>query len=119
MTVQPLAPSQIRPIEEHLKRAAAMPEDEVAVLGRLAEQLQGQAVMPLLGAGASVDCGMKLANEIGTELLGEYKQDPDCRPHHEGLGPDLGEVADAIYERGGPRGDGHEQPHALAGIRRR
>lgn len=101
MTVQPMAPSQIRPIEEHLDRAAVMSDDEVAVLGRLAEQLQGQAVMPLLGAGASFDCGMKMAAEIGEELLGEYERDPDCRPHHENLGPDLGDVADAIYARRG------------------
>jgi hypothetical protein len=91
-------PSQVRSVEEHLAASSKLTDGEVAAIQTLAAQLNEQAVMPILGAGASVDCGMRVAGGIGEDLLGIYAADQECAPHLNGLGHDLGRIADAIYD---------------------
>jgi hypothetical protein len=57
--------------------------------------------MPVIGAGGSYDCGMRLAREIAEELHAQYESDPryDPRPSDhdaESIKTNLGAVADAI-----------------------
>lgn len=56
-------------------------------------------MLPILGAGASYDCGVKLAGEIATDLYEEYKSDPEVESLVAGETRHLGVVADAIALR--------------------
>ena len=56
-------------------------------------------MLPVLGAGASYDCGVRLARDLANDLHGDYMADPtyDPRPSNaNALADDLGAVADAI-----------------------
>jgi hypothetical protein len=91
----------VRPIEEHLADVEKLTEAEIGEIRSLAAQLDGYAVTVVLGAGASHDCGMRMAGEMAPELRADYEADPGCRPHSTGLTDDLGLVAEAIYQRKG------------------
>jgi hypothetical protein len=101
MTVRTIDPSQVLSLQEQLAKAAALGEDEVSRIRALAIQLEGRPVLPVLGAGASHDCGMRLAKQIGEDLYNDYRANAAYAPHAAGLGRDLGEVADAIFEKAG------------------
>ena len=94
-------PSQVRALQEHLDAAAGLDSTVVDELRALAAQLDGRSVLPLIGAGGSYDCGMPLASQLGADLLHDYLADSRYAPHAAGLGPDLGDVAEAIYTSAG------------------
>jgi len=90
---------QIRSLEDHLELAAGLPAAEAQQLAELAKQLEHCEIMPIVGAGGSYDCGMRLARELAKDLHREYLGDSafDPRPSNAGdFGEDLGAVADAI-----------------------
>jgi len=101
MTVRTMDPSQVLTLQEHLAQALALEPQEVEKVRVLAAQLQGRSVLPMLGAGASHDCGMRLATQIGIDLYDDYLADPAFAPHASGLRQELGEVADAICAAAG------------------
>ena len=88
---------QRRPELEHLRLAAALPADGVEALRTLATQLEGEQVVPLLGAGASYDCGMLLAGQLAQSLHEDYLLDDRFLPHPCTTGDDLGAISEAIY----------------------
>jgi hypothetical protein len=90
-------PEQIRDLQDHLDAAVALDAAVIADLRALAVQLDGQSVLPLIGAGGSFDCGMPLAASIGRDLLDDYRANPDYAPHQAGLAPLMGDVTEAIY----------------------
>ncbi|HEX2071014.1 MAG TPA: SIR2 family protein [Thermoleophilaceae bacterium] len=91
--------ARMRPLPEHFAAAAALDPTQIDAITRLASQLRGLDVLPILGAGASYDCGMRLAGEIGEDLYNAYMADPSFAPHAANLPRDLGEVADAIWSQ--------------------
>jgi SIR2-like domain len=97
MTVRTIDSSQVLSLQEHLAKAAALDDEKVTHIRDLAAQLEGRSVMPVLGAGASYDCGMRLASQIGEDLCNDYLADASFAPHAARLSPNLGDVADAIF----------------------
>ena len=73
----------------------------LAQLAQLARQLEGQRVLPVVGAGGSFDCGMRLARQLGQDLHGEYYADSRYAPHVPSLDPTLPEVTQAIHDVAG------------------
>ncbi len=90
-------PSQVLELQEHLDRIATFDPSVIEDLRRLAVQLAGRKVLPLIGAGGSVDCGMRLARDLGADLLQDYLDDPAYAPHASTLDANLGDVAEEIY----------------------
>jgi SIR2-like domain len=90
-------PSQVLELHEHLDRVARFDASDIEDLRRLAVQLAGKEVLPLIGAGGSVDCGMRLARDLAADLLQDYLNDPAYAPHAPHLNPNLGDVAQEIY----------------------
>lgn len=100
MPVQSRDAANIKTLQEHLDVAAAMPRNDVTAIRSLADQLDSRPVMPVIGAGGSVDCGMRLARDLAADLHDEYTSAPAMfAPYPEGVESfrtDLGAVADAI-----------------------
>jgi SIR2-like domain len=96
MTVRTMDNSQVRPLQEHLDLAAALDTIQIEQIRTLAGQLQDVQVLPILGAGASYDCGMRLAREIGYDLYTDYMANPAYEPH-DAVSQDLADVAQAIH----------------------
>lgn len=101
MTVQTYDPTQINMLQDHLDAAATLAPAVIADLQALAVQLDGQSVLPLIGAGGSYDCGMPLADSIGKDLYDEYHANPDYAPYAAGLQPLMPDVTEAIYVSAG------------------
>jgi hypothetical protein len=99
MTVTTSNEEQILSLEQHFARAEDLGAEVREQLGRLAGQMdaQDQGVLPLIGAGASVECGVRLAGDISKQLYAEYRANPNWQ--HEDISDprNLGEVAQAIY----------------------
>lgn len=91
--------TQVLPLREHLAKVGSLDAAHVDSVRRLAAQLQELDVLPVLGAGASYDCGMRLASEIGSDLYDDYMADSSFAPHAVALQPNLGEVAQAIFNK--------------------
>jgi hypothetical protein len=100
VTVRPIDLAQVHPLEWHLDQARAMDSERVEEIRTLAAQLSGKPVLPVLGAGASYDCGMRLAREIGEDLYNDYVGDPSYEPH-QAVARDLADVAQAIQNHAG------------------
>jgi hypothetical protein len=90
-------PAQVRSLQQHCEFAVALGDEALWDLRALASQLSGQMVLPLIGAGGSHDCGMRLTSQLGQDLLSDWEADPTYQPRPSDLTPDLGRVADAIY----------------------
>lgn len=87
------------PIAEHIEKALALSDAEVSDLRALAEQISGKEILPIVGAGASHDCGMRLAGEIAADLHAECREDGSMSSAIEGVGDrELGEIAEVIYK---------------------
>jgi hypothetical protein len=99
MTTQTIDTTQISSLQEHIEKGTALPADHLQEIRMLASQLQQQElrVLPIIGAGASHDCGVRLASAIGEDLYNDYMNDPayENEPRKE-VGHDLAEVAQAI-----------------------
>jgi hypothetical protein len=81
-----------------LDKALSLSATEIADLRALAGQLKGNEVVPILGAGASYDCGMRLAGQIAVDLHADCCLDQEVSDAMEGVEPgDLGRVAEAIF----------------------
>src|SRR4051794_18377184 len=89
-------PTQVQPFQRHLAQAAGLDDERRRQIAALAAQLSDVRVLPILGAGASLDCGMRLAKEIGEDFHRDYVADPAFAPHQVAT-PDLADVAQAIY----------------------
>jgi hypothetical protein len=86
----------------HISAAAKLDAAQVNAIERLAAQLHPERLLPVVGAGASFDCGMRLAGEIAEDLHQAYRENPDYEPHDETLGEnDLADIAEAIFVRTG------------------
>jgi hypothetical protein len=96
MNVQTMNSEQVVPLEAHIAAASAVDATDVALLRKLAKQLHGKAVMPIVGAGCSYDCGMLLASEISKSLHAAYLADPGYAPHIADPEPGLGALTEAI-----------------------
>jgi hypothetical protein len=97
MTVRTMDSAQVRSLQQHCEAAAALGDEALRDLRTLSGQLSGLMVLPLLGAGGSQDCGMRLASQIGRDLLADWEADPTYQPRPSGMTADLGRVAEAIY----------------------
>lgn len=98
MSVQVMEVSRQQELAEHLAAARQLPPNELEAIRRLALQLHGRRLLPVVGAGASWDCGVRLAGEIAEDLYAAYLANPDFVPHAEGLDEkDLAGIAEAIY----------------------
>ncbi len=84
--------------------AAALPAEIVENIRALAAQLHDKPVLPVIGAGASYDCGVRLASRIGHDLYVEYTTDTSFEPRADGVEDSLGNVADAIAQKLGQIG---------------
>jgi hypothetical protein len=103
MSVRVMDESRQSGLGEQIKKAAALEATELVAIVELAAQLDGQAILPVVGAGASFDCGVRLAREIGGDLLAAYQANDQYKPWVEGLkDTDLGEITEAIHEKAGP-----------------
>src|SRR5579871_5144008 len=104
MTVRTIDSSQISSLQEHIDRASALEPARVEQVRMLAAQLleQDLPVLPILGAGASHDCGMRLASQLGDDLYEDYMSDPAyaAEPRH-AVKRDLADVAQAIHNAAG------------------
>lgn len=98
MGLQVMEVSRQQQLTEHLAAAQQLPEGELEAIRKLASQLHGQRLLPVVGAGASWDCGVRLAGEIAGDLYAAYLANADFAPHAEGLDEkDLAGIAEAIY----------------------
>jgi hypothetical protein len=98
MGVQVMEVSRQQQLTEHLAAAQQLPANELDAIRKLASQLRGQRLLPVVGAGASWDCGVRLAGEIAIDLYAAYLANADFAPHVEGLDKqDLAGIAEAIY----------------------
>lgn len=104
MTVQTIDDTQIKSLQEHIDKAVALEPGRVEEVRTLAAQLleQDLPVLPIVGAGASHDCGMRLATALGKDLYRDYMANPDyaSEPRH-AVSEDLAEVAQAIHNAAG------------------
>jgi hypothetical protein len=98
MGIKVMEESRQQQLAEHLAAAQQLPEGEREAIRTLALQLHGQRLLPVVGAGASWDCGVRLAAEIAVDLHAAYLANADFAPHAEKLDEkDLAEIAEAIY----------------------
>jgi hypothetical protein len=102
VAVRVMEGTQIQSFESHLDLALAMEPDELEAVRALAAQLKGMKILPILGAGASHDCGMRVAGDIATDLHADCCVDEGLRASVQGIAPDdLGGIAEAIYTNHG------------------
>ncbi len=94
----------MRTLQDHLDAALNLDAADIDKLRALAAQLNNHTVMPVVGAGASYDCGMRLARELASDMRADYLADKTFQPYAANLlptanpQPELGQVADAIYQ---------------------
>ena len=86
-----------RKLLEHIEAVGHLEQGERQALTNLALQLRDKPVIPIVGAGASYDCGVRLAGEIAEQLLQDYLNNPDYATHDKKLRKDdLAGIAEAI-----------------------
>ncbi|MBS1676686.1 MAG: SIR2 family protein [Actinobacteria bacterium] len=102
MSIRVMEVGRQKTLLAHIGEAVKLSAEEVERIGQLAKQLHDKAVLPVVGAGASHDCGVRLAKEIAGDLFEAYKEmlapetvDPNI-PRE-----DLARIADAIYLKDG------------------
>ena len=69
MTVRTMDPAQVLGLQQHCEAATALGDQTLGDLRALVGQLSGLMVLPLIEAGGSHDCGMRLASQLGRDLL--------------------------------------------------
>lgn len=62
-----------KPLGDHLEDAANLPKELWGDARRLADQLADVALLPLIGAGASIDCAGPSAGELSKRLAAAYE----------------------------------------------
>lgn len=102
MAVDVMKVDRQRPVEGHLLAAEQLSPGQLESIRRLATQLIGTQVLPVIGAGASWDCGVRVGGEIATDLYDAYRASSDFEPHDPGLvDTDLPGIAQAMFVRKG------------------
>lgn len=103
--VQSIARGQVETLDTHLRNALSLTGPQGQVLRELADQLDGSAVLPVLGAGASFECGVITGVKVSEHLYDACLDGaPDCPTGIEDERCNLGAVADAIVlQRGTER----------------
>jgi hypothetical protein len=104
MTVQTIDTDQISSLQEHIDKATALEPARIAEIRVFTAQLLEQElpVLPIVGAGASYDCGMRLANALGEDLYRDYMNNPDYASEpRDAVKKDLADVAQAIHNAAG------------------
>lgn len=98
MGVQVMDLSRQQRLVDHIAAAKQLPDTEREAIRKLAQQLHGRRLLPVVGAGASWDCGVRVASEISRDLYAAYLASTDFAEHDPNLDPeDLAEIAEAIY----------------------
>ncbi|HEY6732062.1 MAG TPA: SIR2 family protein [Solirubrobacterales bacterium] len=95
--------SETKGMVKRLEEAADLPEPFWERAGRLACQLDDSPVIPLVGAGTSIDCGHAKASEVSKVMCGDYesRHGPRLPSDLKGKSEDMGVVADALFTAGG------------------
>lgn len=102
MGIQVMEASRQRRLSEQLAAVHQLPDGEAEAIQKLASQLHRKRLLPVVGAGASWDCGIRVGSEIATELFEAYQGSSDFAPYDDGLDEtDLPGIAQAIYVRKG------------------
>jgi hypothetical protein len=97
MSIQVMEEGRQRKLLEHIEAVSHLEQGERQALTNLALQLRDKPVIPIVGAGASYDCGVRLAGEIAEQLLQDYLNNPDYATHDKKLRKDdLAGIAEAI-----------------------
>lgn len=97
MSIRVMEKSRQRKLPDHIEAAQQLGDEAVKGLVGLAKQLRGTAVLPIVGAGASFDCGVRLAKELSPELFHDYTNNPAYADGNGALdAEDLAAVAEAI-----------------------
>jgi len=100
MSVRVMEGGRQQSLIAHIEAVDRLEDDQLQAIGGLAQQLHGQNVLPVVGAGASYDCGMRLARDIAEDLYAAYTGNPDFEPYDPQLAPtDLAAIAEAIFVR--------------------
>jgi len=87
-------------IASHMHEVGNLTDPALQAIAALAEQLNGQKVMPVVGAGASYDCGMRLAGEIAVDFLSAFEASADLGPLDSNLDPgNLVDIAEGILRQ--------------------
>lgn len=96
------ASSQIKPLVERLEQAAHLPSDIWEEAGRLARQLDDSPVIPLIGAGASFDCGHVAGAKVSEAMCKRYESrfGAEAPSDLAEKADDMGVVADALFTAG-------------------
>jgi SIR2-like domain len=94
------------PLPKRLQEAVDLPPETWEAAEKLAAQLEDKAILPLVGAGASCDCGQPVARVVSEDMFSQFEDlvanvgvemPVDVEEEKE----DLGLVADALYLHGG------------------
>jgi hypothetical protein len=102
MAVDVMKMDRQRPVDGHLLAAGQLSPGQLESIRRLATQLAGTRVLPVIGAGASWDCGVRVGGEIATDLYDAYHASSDFEPHDPELSTtDLPGIAQAMFVRRG------------------
>lgn len=96
------------PLSDRLQEAVDLPPETWDYAQKLAEQLGDVAILPLIGAGASCDCGQPVASVVAEDMFAQYEQLAknagfSMPSDVEGGKWDLGLVADALYLHDGQK----------------
>jgi hypothetical protein len=96
------------PLPDRLQEAVDLPPEIWDDAAKLALQLGDAAILPLVGAGASCDCGQPVASVVAEDMFSQYEQLAKSRSFTlpsdvEDKKEDLGLVADALYLHGSQR----------------
>jgi hypothetical protein len=95
-----MQPERQQTLAAQIAAIARLERKEVEAIRSLAAQLHPERLLPVVGAGASFDCGMRLARDIAIDLHAAYLANPDYSPHNHTLSPeDLAGISEAIYLR--------------------
>jgi hypothetical protein len=97
MSIQVMDTSRQGTLLHHVEAIGKLDAATLDALVELARQLHNQPLLPILGAGASYDCGVRLAKELSRELFRDYQANPAYAEHDKTIREeDLAEVAEAI-----------------------
>jgi SIR2-like domain len=98
MSIRVMETDRQQTLLAHIGEAGKLRAEEVDRIGQLAKQLHDKPILPVVGAGASYDCGMRLARAVARDLFKAYEalSEPDALDP--ALSPDdLAGIAEAIF----------------------
>lgn len=100
MTIRVMEEARQLTLAQHVRAAGKLEAAELERIVRLASQLRGKNLLPVVGAGASYDCGVRVASEIGEDLLAAYLANPTYAQHDTSLDREaLADIAEAIWAK--------------------